>query len=110
MAEVTITINGRAYEIACDNGQEGRVVDIAAYIDQRMQQIARGGAAYNDAHLMVLTALTLADELFELRETTPVQETRKPSPANKEDEQAILRVLEQMTKRIEGIATRVQAV
>jgi cell division protein ZapA len=110
MAEVTITINGRAYEIACDNGQEGRVVDIAAFIDQRMQQIARGGAAYNDAHLMVLTTLTLADELFELRETAPIQETKKPAVANKEEEQAILRVLEQMTKRIEGIATRVQAV
>ena len=33
MAEVTIYINGRSYDIACDNGQEGRIVDLAAYID-----------------------------------------------------------------------------
>ena len=60
MAEVTITLNGRAYEIACDAGQEGRIVDLAAYIDQRLSQIARSGGAYNDAHLMVLTSLVLA--------------------------------------------------
>ena len=70
MAEVTIYINGRSYDIACDNGQEGRIVDLAAYIDQRLQQISRTGAAYNDAHLTVLTSLVLADELFEGRSLT----------------------------------------
>jgi hypothetical protein len=53
MAEVTIYINGRSYDIACDNGQEGRIVDLAKYIDQRVQQISRSGSAYNDAHLTV---------------------------------------------------------
>lgn len=53
MAEVNISMNGRVYEISCDDGQEGRVLELAAYIDQRLQKIARSGAAYNDAHLMV---------------------------------------------------------
>ena len=30
MADVNITINGRIYEIGCDQGQEGRIVDLAA--------------------------------------------------------------------------------
>lgn len=117
MAEVTIYINGRSYDISCDNGQEGRIVDLAAYIDQRLQQISRSGAAYNDAHLTVLTALVLADELFEAREQlnaiprapraaaqaqAPVQ-----IPANKDEEKAVLKVLEQLTKRIEGVAIKV---
>ncbi len=67
MADVNITINGRIYEIGCDQGQEGRVVDLASYVDQKLQSIARSGAAYNDAHLLVLTALVLADEVFEAR-------------------------------------------
>jgi cell division protein ZapA len=119
VAEVTIYINGRSYDISCDNGQEGRIVDLAAYIDQRLQQISRGGAAYNDAHLTVLTTLVLADELFETREqlnaipraprTAAQQVAQAPVqvPANKDEEKAVLKVLEQLTKRIEGVATRV---
>jgi cell division protein ZapA len=117
MAEVTVYINGRSYDISCDHGQEGRVVDLAAYIDQRLQMISRSGAAYNDAHLMVLTALVMADEVFELREATEDQgprAVRTPAAApqaavNKEEEAAVTRLLDQLTRRIEGIATRVQS-
>jgi cell division protein ZapA len=116
MAEVTIYINGRNYNITCDNGQEGRVVDLASYIDQRLQQISRSGAAYNDAHLMVLTALVLADELFDIKEQAGAVASRtgksaavSASPVSKEDDVAMLRLLEQITKRIDGIAARVQS-
>jgi cell division protein ZapA len=116
VAEVTIYINGRSYDISCDNGQEGRIVDLASYIDQRLQQISRSGAAYNDAHLMILTSLVLADELFEANEqSTGAVRASRPAAApaqqpavNKDEEGAILKVLEQLTKRIEGVASRVQ--
>jgi cell division protein ZapA len=115
VADVTIYINGRSYNIACDNGQEGRVVDLASYIDQRLQQISRAGAAYNDAHLMVLTALVLADEVFELREAEegsprPVRTQAAQQGSNRDEEAVVLKVLEQLTKRIEGMASRVQHV
>jgi len=123
MAEVNISINGRVHEISCDNGQEGRVVDLASYIDQRLQQIARSGAAYNDAHLLVLTALVLADELFETREKlSAVSASPSAAPAkgrkgevvaesapSAEDEKAVAQLLEKLVKRIDGIAARVQA-
>lgn len=119
MAEVNIALNGRIYEIACDPGQEGRVVDLAAYIDQRLQQIARSGGAYNDAHLLVLTALVLADELYEAREVAAAA-TRgsakgspamasAPAPQNREEEQVLVRLLGELAKRIDSIAQRVQA-
>lgn len=122
MPDVNISINGRVYEIGCDAGQEGRIVDLAAYIDQRLQQIARSGAAYNDAHLTVLTALVLADEVFEARDALKAAGRSMPAaapvqapPANnasgvsKEDEIALVRVLDHLTKRIEGIAAKVQS-
>jgi len=111
MAEVTVTLNGRSYDIACDNGQEGRVVDLAAYVDQKLQQISRSGAAYNDAHLMVLTAIVLADELLEAREGAPARPVKAASAApekSDKDETILLRALENLTQRIDGIATRVQ--
>ncbi|HCS23583.1 MAG TPA: cell division protein ZapA [Alphaproteobacteria bacterium] len=124
MAEVNISINGRIHEISCDSGQEGRVVDLASYIDQRLQQIARSGAAYNDAHLLVLTALVIADELFETREklsavsaapvAAPAGKARKGEEAaapaaNPEEEKAMAQLIEKLAKRIDGIAARVQA-
>lgn len=115
MAEVSISINGRIYEISCDAGQESRVVDLASYIDQKLQKIARSGAAYNDAHLLVLTALVLADELFEAhtpqqtQAVVPVSQETQASGISKDDEKALLGLLEKMTKRIDGIAARVQA-
>ena len=120
MADVSITINGRSYEISCDPGQEGRIIDLAGYIDQRLQQISRSGAAYNDAHLMVLTSLVLADELFEARDSqesvTPIRTGKNAPPvkesasaASKEEEQALAQLLDKLAKRIDGIAAKVQA-
>ena len=73
MAEVTITINGRHYDISCDAGQEGRIIDLAGYIDEKITLVGRSGAAYNDSHLQILSLLMLADELFEARENGAVQ-------------------------------------
>lgn len=119
MTDVNININGRTYEISCDPGQEGRIIDVAAYIDQRLQQISRSGAAYNDAHLMVLTALVLTDELFEAREAqsaapargqkTSANQAATGAAPSKEDELALARVIENLAKRIDGIADRVKA-
>ena len=115
MSEVHISINGRTYEIGCDPGQEGHIADLAAYVDQRFQQIARAGGAYNDAHLLVLTALVLADELYEAREAPRRTGALQQQPAaqapavNAKDEEQIVRVINQLTKRIEGIASKVQA-
>ena len=116
MGDVKITLNGRLYDIGCDPGQEARVMELAAYIDQRLQQIARSGAAYSDSHLFVLTSLVLADELFEAKNAPALargQSLRTQSvPAdglNKEEEQALSRLLEQITKRVDGLAAKLQA-
>ena len=68
MAEVTITINGRHYDIACDAGQEGRIIDLAGYVDDKISTVSQSGAAYSDSHLQILSLLVVADELFEARE------------------------------------------
>ena len=115
MSEVSISINGRIYEIGCDAGQEGRVAELAAYINQRLLQIQRSGAAYSDAHLMVLTSLVLADEIFEAKDAPrdakrPAASVSIPAPAaSKEEEAALAKLLDNVAKRIDGLAAKVQA-
>jgi cell division protein ZapA len=68
MTEVTLMIHGRTYGVGCDDGQEKRVRELGQYIDKRVKEIAGAGGAATEAHLLVLSALVLADELFEARE------------------------------------------
>ncbi len=103
MAEVTLTINGRNYGISCDDGQEQRVVDLGHYVDSRMKDISRSGAASNDTHLLVLTALMLADESFDARQNA---DQNGQAAAPQEDELVIARVIDQLADRIDTIADR----
>lgn len=108
MAEVNLTINGRNYGIACDNGQEKRVKDLGFYVDQRMREIARAGAASNDAHLLVLTALMLADEVYELRDELSELNGRVRSIDNeREDDELMVRAIDHLAERINLIAGRI---
>ncbi|HUC62484.1 MAG TPA: cell division protein ZapA, partial [Alphaproteobacteria bacterium] len=39
MAQVTVTINNRGYQIACDDGQEQHLVKLAGYVDKRVGEL-----------------------------------------------------------------------
>lgn len=63
MAHVGVRINGRAYQIACEDGQEEHLEKLAAYIDQRVGELVREVGQVGDARLLVMTSLIIADEL-----------------------------------------------
>lgn len=120
MAEVNLNIHGKAYNVACDVGQERRVAELGKYVDARLREIAAAGAASNEPHLLVLTALVLADEIYELRDM--VAELRNRSPrvvheqveteqrVSEEDELEILAAIEQLASRIDTVAERLQKI
>lgn len=107
MAEVSVTIHGKVYGIACDDGQERRVQELAKYVDMRLREIAGAGAASNESHLLVLTALVLADEIFDMKATrhapaAPVGEDR----LSEEDEAMIVDAINHLAARIDSVADR----
>ncbi len=123
MSEITISINGRHYDVSCDLGQEGRVIDLAAYVDQKVKDISNSGAAYNDSHLLILTSLVLANEAQEnmggaFVEQNPIQNTETDKMIEdakvelerlEAEKQKILTVIEQLTERVEGLTVKVGA-
>lgn len=116
MAEVSVAIHGKTYGIACDDGQERRVQELAKYVDARLREIAGAGAASNESHLHVLTALVLADEIFETREQmrhqprTAVQAAEAAAMADErlseEDEVMIVEAINHLAARIDSVADR----
>lgn len=65
MAEVTLTVNDRSFNLACADGDEKRLQNLAAYVDERLRTIADSGVVRRESDLMALTAMVLADELFD---------------------------------------------
>ena len=118
MAEVTLKINNRGYGLSCDEGQEERLEELAGYVDSRLQDIAKSGAATNESHLLVLTSLVMADEIYELRDELvalqqhlqnaqaglPVQEYAGPSA---EEEAMIVQAIDHLASKVERIAGRI---
>lgn len=109
MAQVNITINGRSFGISCEDGQEQRVADLSQYVDSRLKDIAKAGGASNEAHLLVLTSLLLADEVFDLRKDVgSINENLQSAQANQNDEAAVAHAIEDLADRIDRIASRIQ--
>ena len=65
MAEVTLTVNDRSFNLVCADGDEKRLQKLADYVDERLRTIAESGVVRRESDLMALTAIVLADELFE---------------------------------------------
>lgn len=65
MAEVTLTVNDKSFNLACADGDEKRLQKLASYVDERLHAIMESGVVRKESDLMALTAIVLADELFD---------------------------------------------
>ena len=104
MAEVTLTISGQNYPIWCDDGQEQRVQELAAYINGKLEDIKASGAANTDNHLLVLTSLILADEVFDARAGAGAEGTK----LSQDEEQLVANTLSSIASRIQIVADKLQ--
>jgi cell division protein ZapA len=68
MAQVSIRINGYAYSVGCEDGQEQHLEAMAREVDQRIEELRAGAGSTGEARMLVLAALMLADERHDLVE------------------------------------------
>ncbi len=66
MAQVTIKINGYAYIVGCEDGQEQHLQSMAGEIEKRIDQIKAIGGQSGESRLLVLAGLLMADELHDV--------------------------------------------
>lgn len=110
MARVSITVNGNTYDIACADGEEQHILDLAGVLDGRVVELVSAIGQAGEARLLAMSGLLMSDELVELKEE--VQRLRAeaevaPQPALAApsiDENRVASVLEAMAGRIETIA------
>ena len=67
MPQVTVTIAGRTYRIACAEGEEPHLESLAALYDSKIEDMRAAFGEIGDMRLHVMAAITIADELAEAR-------------------------------------------
>lgn len=65
MNHINVTINGRQYRMACEEGQEARLLSLAENFESRTQNLRGKFGEIGDARLTVMAALTVCDELLD---------------------------------------------
>jgi len=65
MSHINVTINGRQYRMACEEGQEARLLKLAENLETRIGSLRGKFGEIGDARLTVMAALTVCDELLD---------------------------------------------
>ena len=71
MSHVNVTINGRQFRMACEEGQETRLLKLAESLESRIQSLRGKFGEIGDARLTVMAALTVCDELLDASSRIP---------------------------------------
>jgi cell division protein ZapA len=115
MTQVSVTINGRQFRMACEDGQEGHLMNLARELDARIGALRRKFGEIGDTRLTVMAAITVADELAEAaarikrleEEIAALQSVQvATSDRNKAAQAAIASALGAAAERVESITKR----
>jgi cell division protein ZapA len=112
MPHVNITINGRQYRMACEDGEEDRLRGLAQDLERRIAEMRSNFGEIGDTRLIVMAAITISDELSEAKRklqnaeqgTAVAHETRVAALERaKVTQAAVVTALNAASERIERV-------
>ncbi len=118
MAQVNVTIDGKSYRMACDEGQEAHLENLAMRFEKYVSHLKEGFGEIGDQRLTVMAAIMVMDELVELQkrvkgiesELETLRKTRDEALAKADKTDAALTgALSEMAARLEGIGAKMAA-
>jgi cell division protein ZapA len=118
MGQVKVSINDRSYTVACGDGEEDHVRELAGYINKQVMGLAQEVGQVGDARLLLMAGLMVADELSAALQKTKMleQEIENLSGSRasavertREAEDSVADVLDDAARRIEELARRIEA-
>jgi cell division protein ZapA len=110
MAQVTVLINGRPYNLSCEPGEEGHLRELAQYLDGHVSDLKTRFGQVGDARLLVMASLTIADQFSET--LTEVESLRDQVAALRDGGSEVQGLTADIEARvaadIEGLAGRIE--
>ncbi|MDP1874421.1 cell division protein ZapA [Phenylobacterium sp.] len=67
MAQVTVEVNGRPYQVGCEDGQEAHLLELVRLFDRQVRAVSQDMGQLTETRLFLMAALLLADELWDSR-------------------------------------------
>ncbi len=107
MAQVTVRINGYSYTVGCQDGEEQHLLAMAGEVERRIDSIRAVAGPSGEARMLVMAALLMADDLFEIEKSQ--REAREQAgapgtPAPAAPDPKLERRIARLAKRAEDIA------
>lgn len=115
MAHVEVTVNGREYLVACEDGEEAHLLELADYLNRIVGELVQSIGQVGEARLMLMAGLLIADELFESRnsvarlESDAADTKLADGKAAEEAVEAADAVLDRTAARLDDIADRLRS-
>ncbi|PDT82866.1 cell division protein ZapA [Sinorhizobium sp. BJ1] len=115
MAQVTVTIDGKAYRMACEEGQEDHLSDLAARFDQYVSHLKGQFGEIGDLRLTVMAGIMVMDELSEVNRRLKNLEAEVGNLKNSRDadlsdqarsEETLASALAEVTAQIQDITAK----
>jgi cell division protein ZapA len=115
MAQVTVTIDGKAYRMACEEGQEDHLTDLANRFDRYVGHLKGQFGEIGDLRITVMAGIMVMDEISELsRRVTELEAELETLRSNRDTvaaatartEESLADVLGEVTSRIRGITDK----
>lgn len=103
MPQVDVAINGRNYQIACDDGEEAHLAQLGEYVDRRVKELVSAVGQVGDSRLLVMVSLLIADELAE------TYAELKKSSADAADAVSAEQVESRVAEIVDAAAARIEA-
>ena len=112
MAQVTVTIDGKAYRMACEEGQEQHLTDLATRFDNYVTHLKSQFGEIGDLRITVLASIMIMDELSELtRRVSSLESELETLRASRETiTAATARTEENLAAALMEVTTRIQAI
>lgn len=103
MAEVTMTLNGRTYRLECDDGEEEHLLGLSELVGDRLRSHQKQFGQVGDDRLLLMTALTIADELKETQKKLSKFEQEKDSA-----DDVVKSIEAKVAEKIDAAAERIE--
>jgi cell division protein ZapA len=108
MAQVTVRINGYAYTVGCQDGEEQHLQKMAEQVERRIDSIKAVAGQSGESRMLVMAALLMADDLYEMGKTLNEQPGADGGPAAPAPDIRLNRRLGKLAKRAEDIAAELE--
>ena len=83
MANVNIKFNGKDYLLSCDDGQEESLKKLTSFLDKRYFELKKKLGNIGENKLLLITAIKLIDQHFDLRRRISDQKNKLDDLSNK---------------------------